>query len=175
MRRVAAAALPALVLLVSSFAAAQTTVPTRDELVRMLSTFESSPSSARWRAMGDRMVSPLVEIYGDRSLPPYVRLRALVAVGAFHTRAARATLVAAATSPHTPEMHAREAVLALGRTFGAEALDELAARLDDTRPLVREAAARALSRIRVARARTIVRERLRSEVDPVIRDALAGR
>lgn len=140
----------------------------------MLSTYESSPSSARWRSMGERMVAPLVEIYADNALPPYVRIRALVAIGAFRTRVARQTLIAAATDPQTPEMHAREAVLALGRTFGADVLDVVAARLDDSRPLVREAAARALARIPSVRARSIVRTRLRSEADPVVRDALRG-
>lgn len=175
MRRLAAALLPfVLVIGLATAASAQSAVPSRDEIVRMLSTFESSPSSARWRAMGDRMVAPLVEIYGDRSMPPFVRIRALVAIGAFHTRVARATLVSAINDPATPEMHAREAVLALGRTFGAEALDDVTPRLDDTRPLVREAAARALFRMRSVRARTIVRARLRSEADPVVRDALRG-
>jgi hypothetical protein len=140
--------LAALLLVVPSIAFAQP--PSRDTVRSMLMGYEQVPSAAQWQALGPETLGVLVSLYDDAAQPPFVRLRAVGAVAAFPTPAARTFLLAVARANGQGDLMIREAVLALGRAFGAAARIEIRTFLTHREPVVREAAATALQRIDAA-------------------------
>jgi HEAT repeat protein len=146
--------------------------PSRERVVQMLSGIEDVPTDEAWRRLGDGAIPVLVDLYADRSAPPYVRLRAVGAVGAFPRPATRTFLLAVANAEGQSDLFVREAVNSLARAFGRNAIRDLAPFLSHAEPVVREATARALGRIGGADAQRLLRARLGTERDAVVREAI---
>lgn len=146
--------------------------PSKDEVRRMLSSFEGGPGAEQWRALGTDTVGVLVELYADGSERPWVRLRAVRAASHFPVTATRTFLLAVAETPRQSDLFVREAVLGLGRAFGDRALDDIRPYLDDRRPVVREAAATSLGLVATAAAREALRRRLAVEGSDSVRDSI---
>lgn len=157
----------------SAPASAQATpAPSRDGVRQILSAYEGGPTAAEWRAMGPQTLAVLVSLYDDSSQPAYVRLRVLSAVASFPTPATRTFLLAATRAPGQSDLFVREAVLSLGRAFGAGALDDVTPFLGSRETVVREAAARSLALIGTPAAREALRRRLVLEPDATVRATL---
>ena len=152
---------------------ASATPPTKEQLRQMFSGFEDTPSAAQVRALGPETLGVLIELYNDRSMPPYVRLRAVHAVGHFPTRATRTFLLAVARARGQSDLFVREAVLSLGRAFGERAVDDVRPFLANSEPVVREGAAMALGRIGSAPARDALRRRLTTEGAAHVRETIS--
>jgi HEAT repeat protein len=146
--------------------------PSRAQVRAMLSGVEDVPTDEAWRRLGEGALGVLIELYADPDEAPYVRLRAVGASGAFARPAARTFLLAVARAEGQADLFVREAVLSLGRAFGASALDELTPFLAHREPVVREATARALGRVGGPRAAGALRARLQVEREAVVREAL---
>jgi len=139
----------------------------------MLSGYEQVPTAAQWRALGPETLRVLVDLYNDRDAPPYVRLRAVTAASSFPSRAARTFLLAVARLPGQSDLFTREAILSLGRAFGARAIDDVAPFLSSPEPVVREGAALCLGRIGTPAAVEALRRRLTVEGHDNVRRTIA--
>jgi HEAT repeat protein len=146
--------------------------PTRPQVRQLLSGYEQGPSAEQWRALGPGTLAVLVALYDDPAEPPYVRLRAVGAAAHYPGPAARTFLLAVARAPDQGDLFVREAVLALGRAFGAEALADVRPFLDSRHPVVREAAGRALGAMATPEAAAALRSRITRERDRVVRGTL---
>lgn len=173
-RLLAAAIAIALLSLPTAGVRAQSTTqaPSRDSIRQLLTAYEGGPSAAEWRAMGPETLTVLVSLYNDSAQPAYVRLRVLSAVASFPTPATRTFLLAATRAPGQSDLFVREAVLSLGRAFGAAALDDVTPFLGSGDTVVREAAARSLGLIGTPAARDALRRRLVLEPDATVRQTL---
>ena len=156
-----------LLLTLPAVASAQAT-PTRAQVRQMLSGIEDVPSARDWQRLGPDVLPVLMALYQDADEPNYVRLRAVGATAAFDRPAVRTFLLAVATVEGQRDLFVREAVLGLGRAFGAAAVRDVAPFLDHAEPIVREGAAAVLVR---NGAEDLVRARLRIESDPAVRRA----
>ena len=163
----------ALILLSASPAlAGAQAAPSRERVREMLSGIEHTPSDADWRRVGDGALPVLIELSQDTREPPYVRLRAVGATGAFPRAAVRTFLLAVARAPGQSDLLVREAVVTLARAFGPAAVDDLAPFLAHDEVVVRDAAVRALGRIGTPEALAARRARLPRERDPVVRERI---
>ncbi|MBX3269563.1 MAG: HEAT repeat domain-containing protein [Sandaracinaceae bacterium] len=163
----------ALVLLsVSPTLAGAQAAPSRERVRQMLSGIEHTPSDADWRRLGDGALPVLIELYQDTREPPYVRLRAVGATGAFPRAAVRTFLLAVARAPGQNDLLVREAVVTLARAFGPAAIDDLAPFLAHDEVVVRDGAVRALGRIGTPAARAALRARQPHEPDGVVRERI---
>ncbi len=136
----------------------------------MLSGVEHVPSDEAWRRVGESALPILMELYGDRSQPIFLRLRALAATAAFVRIETCRFLLGAARERGQRDLLVREAVLALARAFGADARDDVASFLSHREPIVREAAAHAL--VRIGGSEHALSARLAVETDRVVREVL---
>lgn len=162
--RHALAVLAALTLLPAAAAAqTQRRAPTRAQVRELLSGIEDVPSAEDWRRVGDGALPHLIALYTDASEPPYVRLRAVGATAAFPSPAVRTFLEAVAGAEDQSDLFIAEALAALGRAFGEDAVPAIDDYLSHAEPVVREAAARQLGRIGNAPARRALQARLRAE------------
>ncbi len=139
---------------------------------QLLSGIEDVPTDAQWRRLGDGSLPVLIELYNDSSEAPFVRLRAVGAVGAFPRAAVRTFLLAVARVDGQNDLFVREAVVTLARAFGTEAASDLLPFLDHDEPVVREATARALGGMRATRVSRALRARLRVERAAEVRSAI---
>jgi len=146
--------------------------PSKDQVRRMLSSFEGGPGAAEWRALGTDTVGVLVELYADGSEQPWVRLRAVRAVSHYPVAATRTFLLAVAETPRQSDLFVREALLGLGRAFGERAIDDIRPYLDDRRAVVREGAAMGLGLVATATAREALRRRLAVERSESVRRSI---
>lgn len=160
-----------LVLGLPCLASAQT-APSRERVRELLSGIEHTPSDADWQRIGEGALPILIELSQSPSEAPYVRLRAVGATGAFPRPAVRTFLLAVARVEGQSDLMVREAVVTLARAFGASAVADVAPFLAHEEPVVREATARALGRIRTPAAASALRARLPEERDGVVRDAI---
>lgn len=160
-----------LVLLVPGRSLAQTGAPpTRESLVSMLSGFEDTPTLAEIRALGEAAVPLLVAIHDDPSVIAPVRLRAVEAVGAFTTPAARRFLLRVLADPSEPTAVVREAIEALASAAGPEAVSPIGAFLASDDRGVRERAIEALGTIDTAAARRLLAAHVAREHDAALAD-----
>mgnify|MGYP001794323079 CR=1 FL=1 len=167
----ALAALAFVFVLASAARPAAAQAPTLTSVRAMLSGYESVPTLAEWRRQGAGTLDLLKRLFEASDTQPYVRLRAVAAMAAFPTDAARSFLVRVARSS-TSDLIAREALLTLGRAFGDGVRAELAPFLSHRIPLLREAAARALGRIGNPDCRALLEARLETEGHPAVREAV---
>ena len=144
-------------------------VPSRERVREMLSGIEDAPTDADWRRLGDGVLPVLIDLGDDTSQPPYVRLRAVGATGAFPRAAVRTFLLAVARVEGQSDLLVREAVVTLARAFGGAAIEDLAPFLGHDEAVVRDAAARSLGTIGGAAATRALRQRLRVERDDTVR------
>jgi HEAT repeat protein len=151
---------------------ASATPPSKERVRMMLSGFEDVPSAAHFRALGPETLPVLIELYRDRSQPPFVRLRSVHAVGHFPTPATRTFLLAVARAPGQSDLFIREAVLALGRAFGERALSDVRPFLESPEPVVREGAALAIGRVGSPAALELLRRRLVTEGAEHVRETI---
>ncbi len=172
MGRIRAIASLLLVALAPLAASAQPQAPSRERVRAMLSGIEDVPTDAEWRRLGDGALPVLIALYDDPREAPYVRLRAVGAAGAFPREATRTFLLAVARADGQSDLFVREAVLALGRAFGARAVADVRGFLGHGEPVVREAAARTLGRIGGQEATQALRARLAVERDAVVRESI---
>lgn len=167
----AVAVLTAFAVLAPALASAQAP-PSRERVRAMLSGIEHTPSDADWQRLGDGVLPVLMDLYNDTSQPPYVRLRAMGATGAFPRGAVRTFLLAVARVEGQSDLFVREAVVTLARGFGSAAVRDLVPFLAHHEDVVREAAARSLGRVGGSTAARALRERLRVERDSTVRRAI---
>lgn len=153
-------------------AAASATPPTKVELRQMLSGYEHTPGAGEWRALGSEALPVLIDLYDDADVPPYVRLRAVHAVSFYPSPATRTFLLAVARAPRQSDLLVRQAVLSLVHAFGARSVADVAPFLAHAEPVVREAAAAGLGRMRTPAARDALRARLPLEADDTVRGAI---
>ncbi len=146
--------------------------PTANQVRQMLSGYETVPGRAAWRALGPETLPVLVSLYQDTSQPAFVRMRAVGATGYFPSTATRTFLLAVTHARGQSDLFVREAVIALGRAFGAQAVTDLVPFLSSRAVVVRDAAARALGGIGTATARQALQRRLVVEPDPTVRATL---
>lgn len=172
MRSFAVAAALAAAALVLQAQPAAAEAPSKDQVRQLLSGYESVPTADRWRALGSETLAVLVTLYNDTSQPPYVRLRAVGAAAHYPVPAARTFLLAVAKAPHQKDLFVREAVLALGRAFGAKSVDDITPFLERRETVVREAAARSLARIDAPAARAALRAHLPGERQRQVRQVI---
>jgi HEAT repeat protein len=155
-----------------SLASAQST-PSRDALITMLSGFEDTPTLAQMRALGDGTVPMLVALYDDPQVIQPVRLRAVEAMGAFTTPAARMFLLRVIDEPGQSPIVVREAIEALGQSQGASAIPQIAPLLSSQARAIREGAIEALGAIGTDDARARLRRGLAGEPDEALRARIA--
>lgn len=167
----AAAVLIAFVVLAPALASAQA-APSRDRVREMLSGIEDTPSDADWQRLGDGVLPILMELYNQPGEPPYVRLRAMGATGAFPRAAVRTFLLAVTRVDGQSDLFVREAVVTLARGFGSAAVADLVPFLGHDEGVVREAAAQSLGRVGGTTATRALRGRLRVERDGAVRRAI---
>jgi len=157
---------------------AQAQTPSRDRVRQLLSGYEDMPTAEQWRSLGPGTLEDLVSLYGDASVPPYVRMRTITAAAHFPSPAARTFLLAVARAPGQTDLYVREAVLALGRAFGERAIDDIRPFARSRHAVVREGAAKALGHIGTPAAVEVLRRRLTVEgaehVRTAIRRAITG-
>lgn len=146
--------------------------PTRAQVRQLLSGIEDTPSAEDWRRIGDGALPILIALYQDVDEPAYVRLRAVGATAAFPRRAVRTFLLGVARLEGQGDLYVREALFALARGFGRDAVQEVASFLAHDEPTVREGAALALGRIGGRAAEAALRARLRVERDRLVRAAI---
>jgi hypothetical protein len=146
--------------------------PTRAQVRQMLSGIEDTPSAQDWQRVGEGALPILIELYQDVDEPAYVRLRAVGATAAFPRRAVRTFLLGVARLEGQGDLYVREAVFALARGFGRDAVQDVASFLDHDDATVREGAAMALGRIGGRAAERALRARLPVERDRVVREAI---
>jgi HEAT repeat protein len=156
----------------TAFAQPARSAPSKAHLRELLSGYETVPPASTWAALGPSALRGLAELYQDHSQPPYVRLRAVWAASHYETALCREFLLAVANAPGQNDLFVRQAVLALGRAFGARATEALVPFLSRPEPVVRVAAGRALARIGNPAARRALSERLRVESSPSVRASL---
>jgi HEAT repeat protein len=161
-------------LLCAGVASAQTTqLPTREALVTMLSGFEDTPTLAQMRALGDGAVPMLVALYDDPQVIQPVRLRAVEAMGAYTTPAARTFLLRVIREPGQSPIVVREAVEALAQSQGASAIPQIAPLLSSQERAIREGAIEALGSIDTTAARQRLTQHLPDEHDTDLRARIA--
>ncbi|MCA9606340.1 MAG: HEAT repeat domain-containing protein [Myxococcales bacterium] len=146
--------------------------PSRERVREMLSGIEHTPSDADWQRLGDGVLPVLMELYQHTDEAPYVRMRAVGAVGAFPRPAVRTFLLAVARAEGQNDLMVREAVVTLARAFGPDAVGDLRPFLAHDEVVVREATARALGRVGTRDATAALRQRLSVERDVVVREAI---
>lgn len=146
--------------------------PSRDRVREMLSGIEHTPTDADWQRVGDGALPVLIDLYQSSTEPPYVRLRAVGATGAFPRPAVRTFLLAVARADGQTDLLVREAVVTLARAFGAASVGDLVPFLAHDEPVVREATATALGRIGTPDATAALRARLRVEREGAVRAAI---
>lgn len=154
-----------------SAASAQATV-TRARVRAMLQGIEDVPRDADWQRLGDAALPLLIELYTDRDEEPFVRLRAVAATAAFPRPATRTFLLAVARAERQGDLLVREAVLALARGFGREAVRDVGAFLGHREEAIREGAALALVRVGGPEARRLLQQRLPLERDLAVREVI---
>ena len=138
----------------------------------MLSGIEDVPSLEDWRRVGPDALPHLLALYNDVDEVPFVRLRAVGATAAFPQPAVRTFLTAVASAREQSDLFIAEAVNAMGRAFGGQALEDLVGYLGHPEPVVREAAARRLGAIGSPPATSALRSRLRLERRPHVRTTI---
>lgn len=143
--------------------------PSHERVREMLSGIEDVPSDADWRRLGDGVLPVLIDLSDDTSQPPYVRLRAVGATGAFPRAAVRVFLLAVARVEGQSDLLVREALVTLARAFGSAAVGDLVPFLRHDEVVVRDAAARSLGTIGGSAATRALHERLRVERDDTVR------
>jgi HEAT repeat protein len=136
-----------LLLVMPALASAQSqgTAPTREALITMLSGFESTPTIAQMRALGDGTVPMLIALYDDPQMIQPVRLRAVEAMGAYGTPEARAFLLRVIREPDQSPIVVREAIEALAQSQGASAIPQITPLLASPERAIREGAIEALA------------------------------
>ncbi len=144
----------------------------RQQIVGMLSAYESFPSAAEWRALGSDAVPVLIEIANDDNELMMRRTRAATALGAFQDDRGTAALETMATVAGGPAALQRSALLALAQSDAATATPVIEKALASPDPLLRQTAVKALSEMPGATATQLLRARLAKEQEPFLREQL---
>lgn len=153
-------------------ASASATPPSKAQLRALLSGFEHTPDAQTWRALGPEALPVLIDLYDDADAPQYVRLRSVHAVSFYPSPATRTFLLAVARAPGQSDLFVRQAVLSIGRAFGARAVDDIRPFLSHEEPVVREGAATALGRVHTGAALSALRGRLSVEPSAQVREVI---
>lgn len=140
----------------------------------MLSGFEGGPPESAWRELGPETLPVLIALYDSAQEAPFVRQRAVAAAAYYPSPATRTFLHAVLITPGQSDLFVRTAVDSLARAFGAGAWDEVRPYLAHQALTVRMGAVRAASRIATPAARVALRQRLRSEPEAEVRDAITA-
>lgn len=153
--------------------AAGTPAEARERVMGLLMAYEHVPDAAEFTSLGPAAHEALLAAAPDGTLPPFVRGRAVWALAFFPDRATRQTIETLLDDPDLDEMIVRRALGALAAAFGDESLGRVRGYLDDPRPDVREAAARALGEIGGAAALRALQRRLGRERAAQVRETIA--
>ena len=138
-------------------ATARAEPPAVDDVRALLSGYEAGPSDAELRALGSEAPITLQALYARQDELPFIRLRAVEAMAAFPTPETRAFLKHVASDTNQSDLFVRIAVVAMVRAFGDAALPDVEPYLRSDRPVIREAAVRAVGRMHSPAARRAFR------------------
>jgi len=144
----------------------------REQIIGMLSGYESFPSAAQWRALGTDAVPVLIEIANDGDELMMRRTRAAAALGAFQDARGTAALEAMATATGGPASLRRSALLALAQSDEAKATPVVEKALGSPDPLLRQTAVKALSEMPGPAATELLQAALAAEQEPFLRQQL---
>jgi HEAT repeat protein len=123
------------------------------------------------KSLGTGVFEALTAIAEDDASPVEVRARALTSLASLGDPRAAAELRLALRS-FKSSLLLRTALFGLARVAGNSAVPDVAAYLRDSNPTVRLAAAEALAHVTGSAARSALRQRLDTETDAAVRDAL---
>lgn len=146
----------------------------RTKVLDLLSAYESTPTAAEWQAMGSAAAEELFSIAQDKSTSHFQRVRATHALGYFPTDTYRTWLASQLAATTTDAETRRAACYALANGWGDAALPELGAALGDNDVQLRNAAARAISRIGTPASRQVLEARLAVETNSMVRTTLSS-
>jgi HEAT repeat protein len=171
MRR-AASAVVLTVLLGAPAAPAQTAdapASTADRVQALLLAYEHVPTAGEVQALGAEGRDLLIARALDPAEKTLLRARAVWALAFFPDDTTRRALESLLEQRDLPEAVLRRAIGALAGAFGEAALPRVARHLDDPRPDVREAAARAVGGIGGDEALRALRARAEIERSDVVK------
>jgi len=130
------------------------------------------PSGSRWQPLGPAALGVLEELASNPRLPASQRARAVTSMAAVDHPQAGDHLRALLGDTHTEPPLRASAATALSLWAGTEAIPTLLPYLQDRNGQVRIAVARALGRLGGPQVQQALEERLPSEEEPLVREAL---
>lgn len=158
-------------LLVLALPVAASAGPKRDAVMDLLNAFEEPVRAADLAALGDGVDTELMEIAADPEVATTRRGRAVTSLQFYETDTVRTFLEARLVSGATESLLRRKAAASLA-AWGAAATPILGPVLGDRDVQVRIAVAQALGRVGDATARKLLRDRLATEPEPAVQEAI---
>lgn len=145
----------------------------RTEVLSLLERPDAFPPyETRWKPLGPAALDILEELASNPKAPAPQRVRAVTSMAAVdHPQTADHLHTLLKDARTQPPLRA-SAATALSLRAGSEAIPTLLPFLQDREELVRAAVARALGRLGGSRALQALEERIPSEQDPLVREAL---
>jgi hypothetical protein len=145
----------------------------RAEVVSLLDRPEAFPPyETPWKRLGPAALSILEELASNPKAPPPQRVLAVTSMAAVDHPQATDHLRTLLADAHTQPPLRASAATALSLRAGLEAIPTLLPFLQDQDEHVRVAVARALGRLGGLQAQQALEERIPSEQDPLVREAL---
>ncbi len=149
--------------------AVRTEPEARRRVVELITQAERQPTLEDWRRIGPLANKLLIEIFQEGGQLPRVRLLALRNLAWFPSRRSRAFLGTLMNDHRAPADDRREAMVAFGRAFGAEALMDLRSFLRAPERTLREGAIRGIGAVSHSRARSLLDRHRSTEPDMELR------
>lgn len=129
----------------------------RQRVILMLSGYERLPEPSAWHALGDSVVPTLIGIHEDPLEIGFRRVRALTVLGYFPADSRAAAFLADTIANTTTQGSGRRAAMAaLSAVDPGRATGLLRSVLEESDPLMREAAVNALAQCGTSEARQIL-------------------
>jgi HEAT repeat protein len=130
------------------------------------------PYGTRWQPLGPAALGVLEELASNPKAPAPQRVRAVTSIAAVDHPQAATYLRTLLEDTHTQPPLRASAATALSLHSGSEAIPTLLPFLQDRDEHVRVAVARALGRLGGTQVQQALEERIPSEQDPLVREAL---
>ena len=144
----------------------------RERILGLLDGSETPPREADWAALGPGALPELLALVRDPEVSALRRTRAVASLAVVTHPDASRQLTELLQAPGLPPPVRAAAVLSLQRRAGLAALPALAPLLQDGDAQVRSTTARALGRMGGQEARRALEERLSTEEQAEVREAL---
>ncbi len=150
--------------------------PTQELRAQVLSLLEQAdvfpPYGTRWEPLGPAALGVLEELASNPKAPAPQRVRAVTSIAAVDHPQATDYLRTLLEDTHTQPPLRASAAIALSLRAGSDAIPTLLPFLQDPDEHVRIAVARALGRLGGAQVQQALEDRITSEEDPLVREAL---